>query len=229
MSAFFHDLTDPGNVFAHLSYVLLISSMLMTSLPRLRILALGSGVAAMLHFTLRTKDNASLMWEALFVLANAVQIAMLLYRSRQHDLRPEERALFDQVLRIHEPLSQRRLLELFEWRDAAVGEVLITQGQHLPPLIYMASGAAAIQIDGQQVGVCGEGDFVGEMSLVSGDKATATVVVANAMRIAVIDHDALSLLARQSPAIGNAFDSALSRGLAAKVLRMNRAVSVSSA
>lgn len=159
MSAFFQDLTDPGNAFAHLSCILLIASMLMTSLPRLRILALGSGIAAMLHFTLRTKDNASLMWEALFVLANAVQLPLLLYRSRQHDLRPEERAMFDQVLRIHEPLSQRRLLELFEWRDAAVGEVLITQEQHLPPLIYIASGAAAIQLDGQQVGVVGKAIF----------------------------------------------------------------------
>lgn len=59
------------------------------------------------------------------------------------------------------------------------------------------------------------------MSLVSGDKATATAVVANSMRIVVIDRDALSLLVRQSPVIGNAFDSALNRGLAAKVLRMN--------
>lgn len=43
------------------------------------------------------------------------------------------------------------------------------------------------------------------------------------MRIALIDREALEQQARQSPEIGNAFDGALNRGLAAKVLRMNRA------
>ena len=135
MGQFFAELTDAGNVFAHASYILLISSMLMTSLRRLRILALGSGIAAMLHFTLQTRDNASLAWEA--------------------------------------------------------------------------------------------SDFLGEMSLVSGNRATASVVVTNTMRIATINREQLSQLVRQFPNIGNAFESALNRGLAAKVLRMNRAVSAS--
>ena len=227
MDSFIRELADPGNIYAHLSYVLLIASMMMTSLRRLRILALGSGVAAMLHFTLQTKDSASLVWETLFVLANAAQLLILLYRSRGHDLRPYEHELLDQVLRLYDPANRRRLLALLHWRDAEVGEVLITQGDQEPPLIYIASGAAAIEHDGQQVGVCGQGDFLGEMSLVSGTSASASVVVANRMRIALIDRRALEGAARQSPEIGNAFDSALNRGLAAKVLRMNQLAATS--
>lgn len=225
MASFIRELADPGNIYAHLSYVLLISSMMMTSLRRLRILALGSGVAAMLHFTLQTRDNASLVWEALFVTANAAQLAILLYRSRLQDLRPEEHDLLDHVLRLHDPAARLRVLALLAWRDAEIGEALIAQGQSAPPLIYIASGAAAIMHDGKQVGVCGQGDFLGEMSLVSGGKASASVMVANRMQIAVIDRTGLEQLARQSPEIGNAFDSALNRGLAAKVLRMNQAAS----
>ncbi len=227
MGQFFAELTDAGNVFAHASYILLISSMLMTSLRRLRILALGSGIAAMLHFTLQTRDNASLAWEAMFVMANAAQLAVLLYRSRTGELRPEENVSLDQVVRVHDPVSRRRLIAMMAWRDAEVGEVLIAQGEIEPPLIYIGSGAAAIQHDGQQVGVCGAGDFLGEMSLVSGNRATASVVVTNTMRIATINREQLSQLVRQFPNIGNAFESALNRGLAAKVLRMNRAVSAS--
>lgn len=229
MSSFFQDLADPGNIFAHFSYIFLITSMMMNSLRRLRILALGSGIAAMLHFTLQTSDNASLVWELMFVLANGTQLSILLYHSRKGDLRPEEQALLDQVLRVEEPASQRRLLDLLAWRDVDVGEQLIEQGQYQPPLIFIASGAAAISHDGQQVGVCGEGDFLGEMSLVAGDRATASVIVANRMRIAVIDRDSLAQLARILPEISSAFDSALNRGLAAKVLRMNRAASASAA
>lgn len=227
MGSFIRELADPGNIYAHLSYVLLIASMMMTSLQRLRILALGSGIAAMLHFTLQTRDSASLVWETLFVLANAAQLVILLYRSRRHDLRPDEHELLDQVLRVHDPANRRRLLALLQWRDAEVGEALIEQGQQEPPLIYIASGAAAIDHDGQQVGVCGQGDFLGEMSLVSGESASASVVVANRMRIAVIDRRALEEAARKSPEIGNVFDSAINRGLAGKVLRMNQSAAAS--
>lgn len=221
MQAVIQDILDPGNIFAHLSYIFLITSMLMTSLRKLRVLALMSGLSAMAHFIFRTEDTASLVWEIAFVLANGIQLSILIYRSRTGDVSPEEQALLQHVLKVQDPINQRRMLGLLRWRDVAVGEVLIRQGQANPPLAYVASGAARIEHDGQMVGVCGEGDFLGEMSLVSGDRATATVVVTNTMRIAVFDRDALAQLMRSSPDIGNALDAALNRGLAAKVLRMN--------
>lgn len=220
MQALVQDILDPGNVFAHSSYILLIASMLMTSLRNLRILALLSGLVAMVHFSLMG-DTASLAWEVAFVLTNGLQLCILIYRSRTGDLSPEEQSLLNHVLKVEDPMNQRRMLGLLRWRDVPAGEVLIRQGQANPPLAYIASGAASIEHDGQLVGVCGEGDFLGEMSLVSGERATATVVVTNAMRIAVFDRDALAQLTRSSPDIGNALDAALNRGLAAKVLRMN--------
>lgn len=81
----------------------------------------------------------------LFVLANAAQLAILRYRSRVGDMDREARELLEHVLRVEVPARQRRMLGLLEWRDAAVGEVLIRQEQLGPPLIYIASGAAAIE------------------------------------------------------------------------------------
>lgn len=223
MNAIIQDLTDPGNAFAHLSYILLIASMLMTSLRWLRVLALGSGLAAMAHFIFRTQDNASLVWEMLFVLANGSQLVLMQLRARRHHLTAEERELLEGVLEVQEPDHQRRLLGLMQWRDAEVGEVLMKQGQSDPPLIYIASGAAAIEHDGAIVGVCGTGDFLGEMSLITGDKASATVRVTNLMRIARFDRDALAQFTSGVPELNRAFDAALNRGLAHKVLRMNKA------
>ncbi|SHN55290.1 hypothetical protein [Erythrobacter sanguineus] len=41
-------------------------------------------------------------------MANAGQLLILLYRSRLHDLLPEEHDLLDQVLRVHDPVARRR-------------------------------------------------------------------------------------------------------------------------
>lgn len=224
MHAVTSDLLDPGNIFAHLSYIFLITSMLMTSLRNLRVLALLSGLAAMAHFTFRTQDNASFVWELLFVLANGIQLALLLYRSRRRPMRDEEARLLQQVLEVEEPAQQRRLLDLLEWQDVGEGAVLMRQGDRRPPLIYIARGAAAIRHDGAIVGVCGEGDFLGDMSMVSGEPASATVEVTNPMRIARFEHAGLAQLLNGIPELSKAFDAALSRGLASKVLRMNKTV-----
>lgn len=219
------EFVDPGTALAHLAALLLVAAMLVTSMRRLRMLALGAGIAALVHLAMARQFGPALFWVALFVLANAAQLAILRYRSRMGDMDREERELLEHVLRVEEPASQRRMLGLLEWRDAAVGEVLIRQGETGPPLVYIAGGAAAIEHDGRLVGVCGTGDFLGEMSLVSGERATASVTVTNPMRIAVFDRDALSQLARSVPEIRHALDRAVNRGLAAKVLRMNKAAS----
>jgi hypothetical protein len=62
------DLTNPANINAHLAYVFIIASMSMTQMRWLRILALASGITAMLHFFFQTRDTVSLAWEAIFPL-----------------------------------------------------------------------------------------------------------------------------------------------------------------
>ncbi len=215
-------LTGPGMVMLHFAAALLVVAMLMTSMRRLRWLALAAGLAAVGHAAIEGAFAAFHGWLLLFIAVNACQLAVLLHRSRTGDLRREERALLEHVLQVQEPASQRRLLGLLRWRDVPTGEVLMRQGQASPPLAYIASGSAAISHQGRDVGTCGAGDFVGEMSLVTGEKATATVTAAEPMRIAVLDRDALAQLARSVPDIGHALDGALNRGLAAKVVRMNQ-------
>ncbi|MGN6499462.1 MAG: cyclic nucleotide-binding domain-containing protein [Tsuneonella sp.] len=212
-----------AQVFLQLTCVLLVAAMLMNSLRTLRMLALAAGLSAVLYFALSGRAGSTLIWASLFVLANGVQLARLLIGSRLSKMRPEERELLEDILRVDDPAKQRRLLGLLSWRDAPVGEVLIKQGQTRPPLIYVASGAAGIEVDGRLVGVCGEGDFLGDMSIATGEPASAAVVVTNPMRIAVVDRGALTQLAQAAPEVGAAFDGALNRGLAAKILRMNQA------
>ena len=77
------------------------------------------------------------------------------------------------------------------------------------------------------MGVCGAGDFLGEMSLLTGENASATVRVTNDLRMAKFDRDGLAQFTAGVPELKRAFDAALNRGLAAKVLRMNKAAAAS--
>lgn len=214
---------NPDNIFAIVGAVLLVAAGLAPRVRLIRTFGVLAGLALAVHFTVA---GGAWYWTAfavLFILANGVQLAMLEYRARSGKMLDDERELFEQVMRVEEPSSQRRLLDVIEWQDISAGAELMKQGQPQPPLIYVAQGSAVIEVDGKQVGECGSGDFLGEMSLISGHTASATVRAGEAMRIAQFDRDAMAALARGVPEIGKALDGALNRSLAAKVMRMNQA------
>lgn len=214
-----------GQVFAHLAALLLVIAALQRRPRIMRLLITLAGLAALLHFALSGAGIAWGLWAALFTAVNGVHFAALAMRARSGKLLEEERELFDEVMKIGEPGQQRHLRDLIDWRDFAPGEALLRQGQANPPLIYVARGQAEIAVDGRNVGRCAPGDFLGEMSLISGQTATATVSAAEPMRVARFDREALAQLARAAPEVGRALDSALNRSLAAKVLRMNAVAS----
>lgn len=215
-------LMGTGAIFGYLAGILLVSAMLMTSIRALRVFALAAGFAAVAYFFARNEQSFALVLAVLFVLANGVQLLILLNRSRTGNALTEEQALFTHLLAVDNPAHQRRLRDLLDWKEIRPGAVLMDEGQRDPPLLYIAEGSAVVEHGGKEVGICGKGDFLGEMSLVSGEKATATVTARDPMRIAQFDRDALGHFAREVPEIGNALSAALNRGLAAKVARMNK-------
>lgn len=200
---------------------LLVAAMVPTSIRLLRWIALAAGGAAVCYFSLAGIDGPWLWFAGAFLLINAANLGRLYLRARRNGLREEERELLEHVLKVEEPDRQRRLRDLLEWRDAPAGELLMRQGERHPPLIYVASGTGRIEVGGNMVGTCAKGDFLGEMSAILGEDATATVVVVEPMRIARFDRDALAEMTRTMPELQRAFDHALNRGLAAKIVRMN--------
>lgn len=209
------------------SALLLITAMAMTTIRRLRFLALLAGVLALVHVVSKDMGPVPMLLVGAFVTINLAQLVVLWNRSRKGTMLEEEKALFDHLLGDKANAHKGRLRDLIRWRDVGMGTVLMRQGDQDPPLIYVASGKVRIEADGVEVGTCQEGDFLGEMSLVSGRKASATVTVVQLARIARFDRDALAQYARAVPEVGTAITNALNRGLAAKVERMNTAAAQS--
>ncbi|MDE1466481.1 cyclic nucleotide-binding domain-containing protein [Aurantiacibacter sp. D1-12] len=224
MASFLEFIADGENLFLTMAALVLALALLMGTLRDLRILVLVAGLFAIAHYTLRQADSVALIWVILLTLANAIPLVLLLMRSRRGLMRNEERELLEEVLKVEDPSHQRRLLDLVEWRDVREGETLVRQGQARPPLVYIASGEAAVEFDGAQVGVAEAGDFLGEMSLVSGATASASVVSLTAMRVARIERDGVIRLSGAIPELSGAFDRAMNLGMAAKIARMNEAV-----
>ena len=101
--------------------------------------------------------------------------------------------------------------------------MLVEEGQATPQLVFIARGAASVEKAGTIVGVCGPGDFLGEMSFLTGKPASATVRVANEIRCCVYDPGVLKALAKKNPGIRQALEYSFNRNLVGKLERMNEA------
>lgn len=213
-----------ASILAYGAALVAVIAVAATSIRRMRYALLVAGLGALGHFVLSSQVGWAII-VFFFVAVNSVQIWVLHRRSRRGTLMDEEAGLFGRLLGIEDPGRQARLRDLMTWRDVEEGEVLMEQGQVDPPLVYVARGAARVECDGQVVGSCGAEEFLGEMSLVSGHTASATVIATETSRVAMFDRDALAHYARAVPEVDTALTHALNRGLAAKVRRMNESAS----
>jgi Cyclic nucleotide-binding domain len=223
MDQLIEQLTNPVYALGHLNYILVILSVTMTSMRWLRVFAIASGVVGVIYYGFFVSDEISASWEGIFATVNAVQLAIVLMAGRRKAQDEDERLLVETVMPTLDGNLRARMLKLARWETREPGEVLVEEGQASPQLVFIARGAASVEKGGVLVGVCGPGDFLGEMSFLTGRPASATVRVANEIRCCVYDPATLRQVSRKAPAIRQALEFSFNRNLVGKLERMNEA------
>lgn len=120
-----------------------------------------------------------------------VRMAVLERRAR---LNEEERAFMAAKFPTMSRSMARRFLNAGDWYDAKAGTLLVTEGERLGGLIYLASGEAEVTLRDRPIAQCVPGSFIGEMSCFDGSPANATVSLQLPSRYFLIRTQALSRL-----------------------------------
>lgn len=221
MDLLIDQVTNVNNLVGHLNYILVILSVSMSSMRWLRVFGIASGMVGVLYYGFMVHDNISATWEFIFAGVNAVQLAIVLLAGRRRRSNEDEKFLIQTVMPTLEPNLRARLLKLARWQTRQPGETLMEEGQATPELVFVARGAASIEVAGNLVGVCGPGDFLGEMSFLTGRPASATVRVTNEIRSCVFDPGVLKVMNAKNPGIRQALENSFNRNLVGKLERMN--------
>lgn len=207
----------------HLSYFLLVISMLMRDITWLRIFVILSALVAITYDAVWLKDPVGVFWETLLVIVNIAQIALIWWQNRRARFSPEETRLIAARLSVLDPHAARRLLDMGEWRNGAPGLVLTEQDKPVQHLTFIAQGSAEILCDGRTVAMCGPGNFVGEMSLVGNSPASAQAVLSENARLWQIDTDLVRSLRQSAPEMATALEAGIAQDLKSKILAANAA------
>jgi hypothetical protein len=225
ISAFLEDLLrgllDPATLFGHFTYFLLILSMLMRRMVWLRILAVGSGLTKIVYRAFLVVDPVSVLWETIFTLVNIGQLIVIRYYEYHHRFAEEERHFADNMPAGIERSAIKRLLELSELVRFDTGDRLTVEGQQVNELMYVADGIVKIEKGDKIIAICGPGDYVGELSFLSGEPASATASVVKPARVLSFSQEKLRSAIAGNAALGRTLESALNRNLAGKLVRAN--------
>jgi cAMP-dependent protein kinase regulator len=118
-------------------------------------------------------------------------------------------------------LSKRELEEIAgiaDEIDLREGKELTTQGKSAREFFVLLEGSADVTKDGRKINELGDGDFFGEIALVSHSPRTATVTATAPIRALVITDRSFRRLLEDSPEIQLKVLEALAERLAPNVI-----------
>ena len=219
---------DPSHILTHVPYALLVLSMLMNDMGWLRAIAIAAGVIRIINRAWFEVDPIIVFWEVIFVAVNVGQLMILWYYARRHRFTEHETPFAASMPSSVDRRSIRRLLKLARQRSAQPGDRLTTEGAMVDELMFIAEGVVQVEREGRIVAVCGPGDFLGEMSFVSGAPASATAVVARPLRYLAFNQMRLRNALEADSELKQAMDASFSRNLVGKLAKSGSGVAAGS-
>lgn len=208
----------------HLGFALLVAAVLVARLTALRALIAGAALAEGVRALFWTDDVVALAWSGILLLVCLFLIGRSLYESRNVRLSAEEKALLDSLVAGLSKSRARHLIDQGMWLNGKDGDVLTREGEPVERLCYLAEGEAKVTSAGRQVGLCHAGDLIGELSVLSGDPASATVTLNGPARFWCAPAANLRPYVEANEDIQRAIEHGFATALKAKLRASNRAL-----
>jgi hypothetical protein len=210
----------------HIANVLYLASYSVRDIFWLRILTV---VAALTLLPYYFTCSANPLWEAvawntLFIGVNVFQIVLLVRERWPVQLHGMERVVYEKVFYALTPGEFLRLLKIAKWRDLGAGETLVKEGEVVQDLLVLCEGTVAVQKGGRELARLGSGQFIGEMSFLTQDKASASVLSSGRTKVLAWEQQALHAYFEKNSEVSFKVRGVLGRDLVRKLAAQNPAV-----
>lgn len=177
-----------------------------------------SAAACVLASLMDSFNLSSAIIQIAWITISVVGISRMLFVNLRLRFTQDERNFIDTMLQ-GLPLAQARMLmDIGLWADAAPGAVLTVQGEPVNHLCFLASGEADVIVDGKVIAVCQAGAMIGEVTYLSGEPASATVLTNQAVRCLRFEAATLRQFLSRNPDIRAALEQNMANHLRTKLI-----------
>ena len=157
-------------------------------------------------------------WNSVFVLVNIVQV-IIIYNDRKPRYIPDE--YFDLYNGVFKTFSSKEFLYLLNMGNVIEiqNEHLITSGNKQDDLLLMLEGNCLIKRDGKNIANLNRGQFVGELSFITSQPASADAYAEGKIKYLAWNQSQLKTIKNTNPAFYAKFHHALTEDIANKMIK----------
>ena len=207
----------------HLGFLLLALAVLVKR-PIMARALVGSAALAWLARAGLTGDMAGAIWSALIAGLAFILVGRRLWRDSAVRFTPDEQHMMDSLFDGLPRSRARHLVDQGVWISGKAGDTLTREGEPVEHLYYLAEGEAQVLCQGVEVGHCGAGDLIGELTVLSGETATATVILVRPSRFWCAPAEDLRPYVETHEDIRRAIEHGFATVLKAKLRASNRTI-----
>jgi Cyclic nucleotide-binding domain len=210
-----------GHLAGHLASILTMVAYLLKDILWLRLLTILSCFAGMAfnYFVPATPLWSVINWNILFAVINIVQVALIVKERSGIHFSEEEQELHETLFKQFAPFEFMKLLRIAKWSDAKAGEVLAIEQQPIDRVMLIYNGRLSVEANGKEVAQLKDGNFIGEMSFITGGVATATVRTLETTRYLAWPKIEIDKLLRRNPSMQSKMQGTFSIDLSKKLAR----------
>jgi len=168
-----------------------------------------------------TVGNEMMMtWNAVFVLINSIQVIRILLERRPVTLTDEQESIYQAVF---SSLTRREFLVFWEIGSMKSMEsgTIVLEGETPQELMLLVEGEADVQSKGASLARLGRGQFIAEMSFISGLPASADVTVRSPSRYLAWSQEKLRSMKQVNPHLFIVLQGLLGKDLVGKIRALN--------
>jgi hypothetical protein len=161
-------------------------------------------------------------WNAVFIVINIVQIAIIVRERSGVHFTEEEKELYETLFKNFAPFEFMKLLRVGKWVEAKKGQLLASEQEPLANVMLIYNGLATVELEGQTINQVKDGSLIGEISYITGGAATATVRALEPTRYLSWSKVDLQDLLDRNPHMRFAMETVFSTDLSKKLMGRSR-------
>jgi hypothetical protein len=208
-----------GQLSGHLASILTMLAYLLKDILWLRVLTIFSCFAGIaFNFIVpATPLWTVIYWNILFAVINIVQVGIIIKQRSGVTFTDEEKELHDTLFKNFAPFEFMKLMRIGQWLEAKQGDVLATEKKPIDSVMLIYNGHVSVEAGGKELARLTDGNFIGEVSFITGGEASATVKALEPTRYIAWPKKEISQLLNRNPSMRFAMQALLSTDLSKKL------------
>jgi hypothetical protein len=175
------------------------------------------------NFTIAEKPLwTPISWDVALIIINIYQILRVVYQKKFLNFSEDELQAFILIGDKMDVLNFKKLIRTGAWENYQEHKNIITENENAEKIFLLVDGEADVRISDKKISTIKKGNFIGEMSFLTGNLPSADVVASGHAKVIGWKKEKLKNLMKKDHILRHEIHSLFSHDIIAKLHTQNR-------